>query len=135
MFNKLFSSTAYLEKGLDASWKRNQVITNNIANIDTPGFKRSSVEFESIFKAALGEGSFRAKRTRDGHMFTGAPDAQSINGKIIVDYATSIRMDGNNVNIDYESAELAKNQILYNTLIQKVSNEFQRLKLAINEGK
>jgi len=50
---KLFNDIQLLEKGIDASWLRNQVISNNIANVDTPGFKSSKVEFESVFKAAL----------------------------------------------------------------------------------
>ena len=135
MFDRIFNSTAYLEKGLDASWQRNQVISNNIANVDTPDFKRSEVEFESIFKSALGNGTFQAKRTREGHMYTGTPDLNDVSPLIIQDSATSERMDGNNVDMDYESAELAKNTLYYYTLIQKISSEFTRLKMAIREGK
>jgi flagellar basal-body rod protein FlgB len=135
MFDKILNSTAYLEKGLEASWQRNQVITNNIANVDTPDFKRSEVEFESIFKSALENGTFSAKRTREGHLYTGTPDLDDVSPMIIQDTSTSERMDGNNVDIDYESAELAKNTIYYYTLIQKISSEFTRLKMAIREGK
>ncbi len=135
MIDKIFKSTAYLEKGLDASWTRNEVITNNIANVDTVGFKRSEVEFESIFKEALENGSFEAKRTREGHMYMGSSDLDSISPNVIMDGSTSMRLDGNNVDIDYESAELAKNTIYYNTLIQKLTSEFTRLRMAIKEGK
>ena len=68
MINRIFDSTKYLEKGLDAAWTRNQVIANNIANADTPGFKSSKVEFESIFQSALENGGFTAKQTRDKHI-------------------------------------------------------------------
>jgi len=135
MLGKIFNSTAYLEKGLEASWKRNQAITNNIANVDTVGFKRSEVEFESIFKSALEGGTFAAKRTRSGHMYTGTPDLDDVSSIVTLDSSTSMRLDGNNVDIDYESAELAKNTIYYYTLIQKISSEFTRLKMAIREGK
>jgi flagellar basal-body rod protein FlgB len=134
MFDKIFSSTEYLEKGLDASWTRNEVITNNIANVDTVGFKRSEVEFESVFQAALEGSSFSAKRTREGHLYTGSSDLDSVSATIIEDNSTSMRLDGNNVDIDYESAELAKNNIYYNTLIQKLTSEFTRLRMAIKEG-
>jgi flagellar basal-body rod protein FlgB len=135
MFDKIFNSTAYLEKGLDASWQRNQVISNNIANVDTPDFKRSEVQFESIFKSALENGTFAAKRTREGHLYTGTPELDDVSPMVIQDTSTSERMDGNNVDIDFESAELAKNSIYYYTLIQKISSEFTRLKMAIREGK
>ena len=48
---------------------------------------------------------------------------------------TTMRLDGNNVDIDAENAELAKNEIYYNTLVEKINSEFSRLKMAINEGK
>jgi len=134
LFDKLFSSTSYLEKGLDASWLRDQVISNNIANVSTPGFKSSRVEFESIFKSALENDGFQAKKTRDTHMdFT--PDVDSVTPEIIQNTSTTMRMDGNNVDVDYENAELAKNAIYYNTLIEKMNSEFSRLRMAITEGK
>lgn len=135
MFEKIFNSTSYLEKGLEASWKKNEVINNNIANVDTPGFKRSEVEFESVFKSALEEGGFTAKRTREGHIYTGSGDFDSINPTIVTDNSSTMRMDGNNVDIDKESSELAKNTIYYYTLIQKISSEFTKLRMAIREGK
>jgi flagellar basal-body rod protein FlgB len=134
MIDKLFSDMNYLEKGLDAAWTRNQVISNNIANVDTPNFKSSKVEFESVFKDALENEGFAAKTTREKHMrFTN--DIDSVMPEIVQDSTTSLRTDGNNVDIDYENAELAKNTIYYNTLIEKINSEFSRLKLAITDGK
>ncbi len=135
MFDKIFNSTAFLEKGLDAAWQRNEVISDNIANVDTPGFKRSEVEFESIFKSAMEDAAFNAKQTRAGHLLKGSSDLDYISSVVNKDGSTSMRLDGNNVDIDYESAELAKNTIYYNTLIKKISSEFTRLKMAIREGK
>ena len=43
-----FNYVNVLDKALDASWTRNSVIANNIANVDTPGFKRQDVKFEEI---------------------------------------------------------------------------------------
>jgi flagellar basal-body rod protein FlgB len=134
MIDRIFDSTKYLEKGLDASWTRNQVISNNIANNDTPNFKASSVEFESVFKAALENEGFTAKRTRDKHIAFG-DDITSAAPRIVTDTGTTMRMDGNNVDIDHENAELAKNTIYYDTLVEKLSSEFSRLRMAINEGK
>ena len=47
--------TNILDKAADASWMRENVITNNIANIDTPGYKRQDVDFESVLQKALGK--------------------------------------------------------------------------------
>ena len=131
MFDKIFDNASVLQKGLDASWLKNKVISNNIANVDTPGFKASSVSFESAFKAALKSGELTAKKTRSKHIdFSG----QDLSALVTRDTGTTYRMDGNNVNIDAQNAELAKNTIYYNTLVQQLSSEFRKLNMAIKEG-
>jgi len=131
----MFKSTQALEKGLEASYLRNEVISNNIANVETPGFKSSKVEFESVFREAMkNESSFLAKKTRDKHISFGANDLETLSPRVIENSATSIRVDGNNVDIDLENVELAKNTILYNTYVQKVASEFKKIKSAI-EGR
>lgn len=132
MIDKLFGNVNVLKAGLDASWLRNEVIANNIANVDTPNFKSSSVSFESAFKNALAQDGFAAKKTREGHIdFEGTMPQATVTR----DTNTTYRMDGNNVNIDKENADLAKNQIYYNTLVQQLTSEFRKLSLAINEGR
>ncbi len=132
MIGKMFGNVDMIKAGLDASWLRNEVIANNIANVDTPNFKSSSVSFESAFKNALNQEGFTAKTTRAGHIdfSDNLPRAT-----VVTDTDTTYRMDGNNVNIDAESAALAKNQIYYNTLVRQLSSEFSKLNMAINEGK
>lgn len=132
MIDKLFGKVNMLEKGLDASWLKNNVIANNIANVDTPGFKSSSVSFESAFKRALNNEGISAKKTRDKHINF---SSQSVEAMVTTNKNTVNRMDGNNVNIDYENAELAKNTIYYNTLAEQLQSEFRKLSIAINEGK
>ncbi|MGI5918308.1 MAG: flagellar basal body rod protein FlgB [Christensenellales bacterium] len=132
MINKLFSNVDVLKAGLDASWLKNQVIANNIANVDTPNFKSSSVSFEAAFKRALQGDDFTAKKTREKHIDFEGTDMRPT---VTTDYSTTYRMDGNNVNIDAESAKLAKNQIFYNTLAQQISSELRKLNMAINGGK
>ena len=130
----MFNNIDIMSKGLDASWLRNQVITNNIANVDTPGFKSARVAFESVFKSALEQGSFTAKKTRAGHIDFSS-SLEDTSSMVIQNTGTTMRLDGNNVDIDYENAELAKNTIYYNTLVQQISSELRRLSMAINEGK
>ena len=94
-----------LDKAADASWVRNEVIANNIANVDTPGFKRKDVVFESYLQQSLsGKGSFDEK-VRDINL-------SGIKPSVYTDYAQlSYRYDDNNVEISTESANLAENQI------------------------
>lgn len=134
MLNDLFGNVNLLQRGMDASWTRNKVITNNIANVDTPGFKSYSVEFETAMKQALeADGnSFTAKITRPEHYNFSRGSVESVTPAVVENTDTSYRADGNNVDIDYENIELAKNTLWYNALIEQVSSEFSKLKTVIN---
>lgn len=137
MLNRLFNNTSYLEKGLDAAWLRNEVIANNIANGDTPDFKSSHVEFESTFRRALynekEKDTFVNKQTRDKHISFNEEEDVNISPVVVENSNTTMRMDGNNVDIEFEQTELAKNQIYYNLLIQKLNRQFGRIKTAIKD--
>jgi flagellar basal-body rod protein FlgB len=130
MFDRLFQSTTALEKGLDASWLRGQVIANNIANVQTVGFKTSSVEFESLFKDALDDAGYTAGMNLNN--ISALADVQPV---VTQNADTSMLLDGNNVDIEAENAALAKNTIYYNTLLQKLTSELEKLSVAINEGR
>lgn len=146
MFDRILANASLLEKGLDAAWRKNDVIANNIANVDTPGFKSSSVDFESVFREALDSGGMSTAPTATS-AFEGLSGRRSLQGasqttdqgslvpSVRVNNQTSIRMDGNNVDIDAEMTELAKNAILYDTLSYAATRELGRLKMVINEGK
>ncbi len=115
-----------LNKAADASWLRNNVISNNIANVDTPGYKRKDVQFESYLKAAMIKGGTLDQRVDSVNL-------NGLNGSIYTDYANlSYRLDGNNVDIDTENSYLAENQIKYYMLLDAMSQEFSRLKTVIN---
>ncbi len=136
MIQKLFSNISLLQKGLDASWLRNEVISNNIANGDTPGYKTSKVEFEKVFNEALQrDTNFVGKRTRDKHIEIGYSDLESVKPMVVKKQTGSLRLDGNNINIEEEMTELAKNTIYYNLLSEKISKDLVLLKKVINEGK
>jgi len=114
-----------LDKALDASWTRNSVISNNIANVDTPGFKRQDVHFEDYLRNEVGYTMSLDDEVADA-------DLDSLMATTYTDYANvSYRLDGNNVDIDTESVELAKNQIKYYTMVDSVSQEFSRLKSVV----
>lgn len=134
MSNNLFSSVDLLKKGMEASWLRNEVISNNIANVDTVGFKASSVEFENIIASALGTGGSKVEMTvsDERHISGKASSIDDVEPVVVTDDSSSVRYDENNVNIESEMVALAKNSIEYYALVSKVNSEFRKLDMAIN---
>ncbi|MEN1759456.1 flagellar basal body rod protein FlgB [Anoxynatronum sibiricum] len=130
----LYQNVDMMSKALDASWKRNEVISNNIANVNTPGFKKSSVEFESILQNVLNGSSLAGWQTHQRHMPIGTASIDDVRHEVRQHQSYSTRRDGNNVDIDVESAERVKNELLYQTLSARVNSSFQRLRTAITEG-
>lgn len=116
-----------LDKAADASWTRHAVISNNIANVDTPNYKRKDVQFESYLMGALAGGD-----SLDDNIAN--VDLDAINPTTYVDGAYEYRLDGNDVDIDTESAELAKNQLRYYTLLDSMSQEFSRIKSVLSSN-
>ncbi len=114
-----------LDKAADASWLRNDVLANNIANADTPNYKRKDVQFETyLANAVAGTDSLDETVSKI--------DLNTLNASTYTEQVNlSYRMDGNNVDISTENVELAKNQLKYYTLMNSISNEFSRLKSAI----
>ena len=114
-----------LGKAADASWTRNDILANNIANADTPGFKRKDVQFETYLKNAVA-GTDSLNET------VANIDLNELNCTTYTDQANlSYCYDGNNVDINTENVELAKNQLKYYTLMNSMSQEFSRLKSAL----
>lgn len=136
MFNKLTSDYKVLEKALDAAWLRNEAISQNIANVDTPNYKRKTVSFEEYLNDAIDGKGFKGFTTDSRHIQIGGDNIDSIDINVTEDYKdTSYRLDGNNVDIESEMASQAKNDIKYNTLIQSMNTGYSRLKSAISEGR
>jgi flagellar basal-body rod protein FlgB len=117
-----------MERSLDASALRQKVIANNIANVDTPYFKRSDVQFEELLQNEMNGSSESVvgKRTDPRHFYIGS-SSPNVEPQIVVDNSTAINNNMNNVDIDYEMSLLAKNQLRYNVLIQQVNSEFRNL--------
>lgn len=113
-----------LDKAADASWLRNETIANNIANVDTPGYKRQDVAFEDQLRKAMGNSRYQSMDDKVSSIKTSRLNAETYTDSAGYSY----RMDGNNVDIDTENVELASNQIKYNALIQSVNHEFTNLK-------
>ncbi|MCQ2540877.1 MAG: flagellar basal body rod protein FlgB [Lachnospiraceae bacterium] len=121
--SNIFDYINVLDRAADASWLRNQAISNNIANATTPGYKRQDVSFEKELRRALGNSKYESM---DSKVYNLNPN--DINPRVYTDAADySYRMDGNNVDIDTENVYLAENQIKYNALIDSMNKEFKNL--------
>lgn len=115
-----------LNKTADAAWLRNETIVNNLANVNTPGYKRQDVSFESHLAREL-------KNTGSLDHRVAGVNIKNLSGTIYTDMANfSYRLDGNNVDVDMENVELASNQIKYNALLDSINREFSRLKTAMS---
>ena len=126
VLSNLLFTKSNIERGLDAAWLRNTVISQNIANVDTPGYKRKVVQFEE----------FLSDEMKTGKISKGKSRLYGDDIRIIEDPSeSSYRSDGNNVDIENEMALLAANTLRYNTLIQKINGDFQKLKLVIRGGR
>ena len=126
-----------LEKALDVESLRRKVIANNIANVDVPHFKRSEVNFESELRRVISEqenpdNSLPAKLTDTRHIPFYIPrEIESVQPRINLDYNTSARNDGNNVDVEKEIVDSAKNQLRYNAYITMLNNNYRNLKNAM----
>lgn len=124
----------YLERALDGAAKRHQVLSNNLANVDTPNFKRSDVPFmEELNKAIGGSPSMKVATTDTKHISNITDNEVPL--VVIQDNSTVFRNDGNNVDIDKEIVEMVKNNILYNTYVQLLTSRLEGLIYSIEEGK
>lgn len=133
MLNNIIGNTKYLEKALDGTWMRHMAINQNIANADTPKYKKISVEFEDQLKNAINKGKESLHITNEKHIpYSGYK--KNYSPEIVKHNNYSYRFDGNNVNIDVEQANLAKNTIMYNALAQSVTDEYEKIKNVIREG-
>ena len=129
----MISTDAYsyinvLDKAADASWLREQTITNNIANVDTPGYKRKDVDFESVLQRELGNSQYTSLDDKVKNL-----DLSELGVSTYTDSASySYRIDENNVDLDTENVELASEQIRYQALTENcITSEFNRLSTAL----
>ncbi|MGZ3688464.1 MAG: flagellar basal body rod protein FlgB [Bdellovibrionota bacterium] len=109
------------------------VISSNIANADTPGYKAKAVEFESALRDALGVGNkLQPAETSPQHIVHRATDP--VDPEIYDDPNGVESLDGNTVDRASEMAKMAENQILYDASAEMLKRKLGMLKYAISEG-
>ena len=109
------SVSTSLEKYMDLLAARQKLVTSNIANIDTPGYKTKDIDFQSEFQSLL-----------NGSSSTPAP--QNVSG-------LKVKNDGNNVNIDREARLLSENAMKFTLASQLIRGQIKSIRSAIEEGR
>ncbi len=124
MKSDLFGYINVLDRTADASWLRNEAITNNIANQDTPNYTRQDVEFEDILQRELKNNRYTTVDRKVQNA-----DLSHLTSRLYKDYTgTTYRIDGNNVDPDTEEVELASNQLKYQGVLTSINSEFTQMK-------
>ncbi len=125
------TKSAAMERAFSAVWQRSQLISTNIANEDTPGFKAKRLSFEGMLEHEL-------NAVQNSHGMSRMEKVMKISstqGRVYNDPTLSVRADGNNVNLDNEHIELARTQLQYQALKEKISGHYSSLKYAISGGR
>lgn len=121
----MFGNTIAMSgKALDYLWRKQEVTSENIANVDTPRYKRKSVSFEETFRNKL-------RAASQSHDQTAMQDAIKSSAYLVYNVTDSSRIDENNVNMDYENTELARTTLHYQYLLQSVSGDITRYRSVI----
>ncbi len=133
---KLFDQRfTILDKSMDAYATRSKALANNIANVNTPNYKRQDVDFENVLREALNEGEnpkIEGKATHGRHFkINPIPAVESMQPKIVKEKNTIMRNDNNNVDVEKEQTEFAKNNIRYQFAGNRLTNNFTILKNVI----
>lgn len=127
----ILNNIGLLHSALDASSLRQQTISNNIANAETPGYKARKVIFEDILKQQIANQSkFVGNRTDSRHVVIGQGGNIPV-AETVEDTNTIMNNNGNNVDVDGEMTQMGKNSLWYYTLSQQITSEFQQLSIAI----
>ncbi|MFT4577547.1 MAG: flagellar basal-body rod protein FlgB [Nitrospinales bacterium] len=122
-----------MKKSLDLMSTRQSVISSNIGNLDTPGFKASEIDFQGQLREALGsKGQLKLQATNEKHF---GPKTSNI-GSMTADpfeEEDAAKSNGNNVDVDKEMAKMAENQIFYNAVIQLMMKRGSTVRASITE--
>jgi len=136
--NQVFAKAdAVLEESLNQRLIKQNVITSNISNAQTPGYRAMGYEFEEQLRAAVGnDGQMRIQAT-DGRHFKhqGLTVNGDLRGDLHVKPTESIGNDGNTVDLDAEMSDLAWNQTLYRATVELLNRRLGMLRYGINGGR
>ena len=108
----------FLEAGLRAESLRQKAISNNVANLKTPGYRRIDVKFEDLLASALDS--------------RGAADLGEVSPELHQPKQTPVKSDGNDVNLEAEVGEMVKNTLRHKAYIRLLGKKYLQMQAAIN---
>ena len=123
-----------LAKQLDSAAVTQRVIANNIANVNTPGFKKSYVSFQDELKRALNTSAPSLNTTNPRHL-GGKVDIAQVKPRVVQENGTTMLYGQNNVDIDEEMVNLAANSITYDFGVNAISGKMGLLSYVIKGGR
>ncbi|KMQ51155.1 Flagellar basal-body rod protein FlgB [Chitinispirillum alkaliphilum] len=129
IFNK--TSLPVIKKTMDAAMLRNRAISNNIANVTTPGYRRVEVSFEDQLRKAMDGASLRGASTRENHLRLGGENLSNVSARGYRPNDPTLPSGVNNVDIDMEMAKLAETQIQFNFAVKRTQGIYRKLNAAI----
>ena len=127
LFDKSIECTS---RALDLSVRRQRLISSNIANRDTPGYRARDLDFQAEMERLYSGFGVTLERTDPAHL----PAPTENGGSAVVLKESEARLDGNTVNLSEEMSGLVENGTLYQSLLRMVSYKLQSLKRAIQGG-
>ena len=126
----IYNYVNILDEAADAANMRTELLTNNIANVSTPNYKRKDLDFESVLQGELAGEKNLSKAVKKANQ-----NLETLDAQVYTDNASlSYRLDGNNVDINTEEARLAENQIKYQALVDLMNQEFARYNTVLSSG-
>lgn len=135
--NTFTRSVDLLQRAMDVTSLRYQVTANNLANSEVPNFKRTVINFESELKRAFeseekAKNGFQLTRTDSRHIELNKPyDYRDVEPRRVVDYTTTAKANGNNVDAETEANNILQIQMQYKLLTQLTNFEFSQLSIAM----
>ena len=134
--NSFGKSLDIFHRTMDVALLRRSVLADNIANADTPNFKRSQINFESELKRALDSEKnkgLEAAMTNARHIpFNRIYDYKDVGPRRVLDYLSTSDNNGNNVDLEEESMLLLQNQLSYDLMTRIVASRFTQLNLVLS---
>ena len=137
--NTFTLSIDLLQREMDVASLRYQVTANNLANSEVPNFKRTTVNFESELKRAFeseekAKNGFQLTRTDSRHIPLNEPyDYRDVQPRRVLDYTTTSKANGNNVDAEVEANNILQLQMQYRMLTQLTNFEFSQMNIAMKK--
>jgi flagellar basal-body rod protein FlgB len=139
----LFSTTVeVLGKSIDLRSRNQNLISSNLANVETPGYTPKALAFEdqlqgAVKRSAIKGGGKSSATPHPAHLPVrgGTATIQQVSGQVIETPAKTPGRDGNSVELENEMSRMMENQVMYNASVQLLAKKFEGLRTALREGK